>query len=382
MARIGAVHVAGQTAAQQRVVESGVELHLVVAVGGLHADPPQPLLPHRAGRGLRLVEGERFGLGPQIEPRILDRGVREAHLHGDRLPLVGAEREAQPRTDARGAARSGMELGSVERVASERLLVRDGREVERHGRSGLVFPDVFRFGDDPALDAAVVGEHHLGIAHGAALALTVADIEQDAAPVARRERIALEGHARRGGQLGLDAVILQHDRIVARSGELLLAVEARAVARRRVARHAGHRLQRSDRRHQDDPAHLEFVDAREPLDRIVAVVVAGGLPPRSVAEMAVGRRRRLGHAERHRPRREVEPAAVGGADARFHVGGELLETGAVRPRRVAGDQHAGAQHRAGCQRFCKRIFHMKQQFDWFPDLRRPGGRPPRFSGRL
>lgn len=40
--------------------------------------------------------------------------------------------------------------------------------------------------------------------------------------------------------------------------------------------------------------------------------------------MTVGRRGRLGHAERHRPRREVEPAAMGRTDTRLNILSQFL----------------------------------------------------------
>ena len=201
-----------------------------------------------------------------------------------------------------------------------RLFIQLGEEIERNFCSGLIFLYVFRHSDYPAFHCTIFVQGDGSIFHSTALSLPVTDIEQDMALVGCREGVTLESHAGRSGQFCTDIVILQVNGIIAGRCNLFRMIKTGTIAASgRIIHGTGDSLQLAYRRHQDDAAHLKFMQAGETFDRSIPVIIAGSFPTGVIPQMPIGRRGRLCHPERISSRREMEPTAMCCPDTWLHI---------------------------------------------------------------
>ena len=117
-------------------------------------------------------------------------------------------------------------LVAVERADEDRLLVHHSREVDALVSSGLVLLDVLGQRSDPTLHDSVLADPHLGILHLAALALLMADVEDEVSHLRLRVREAHEGDALGGRHFGIDVIVVEHHLIVTGRGVLVVVREA------------------------------------------------------------------------------------------------------------------------------------------------------------
>ena len=339
VAGIGAVHVARQAAAQQGVIQARVELDAARLGPAGNLQPAERFLPQAERLLPGAVEVQPGGLGLEVGPRIVDGGVGKADLDDDLVPFLRVIVQAQHGAGTqdrslRGALPAHMEGGNAVRDAGKLPV-----EEHLHGGAGLVLLDILRFRDDIPLDDVAVqfGE---SVADGAALPFPGAHVHQDVVVTGLSEREALEAHARRGRQLRPDAVVLQEDGIVARTGRLVGLVEAGAPAGGGLLQAAGNGQRLAGDRHEGQSAHLELMEARESVDGGMGILVADGLPALVVPVGAVRGRAQLGHAERNGGRGVHEPAAVDRADVGVHIRG-IIFAGAAGCQAQQGGQRGG-----------------------------------------
>ena len=163
--------------------------------------------------------------------------------------------------------------------------------------------------------------------------------------LARREAVAVNADARRGGQLHPGGVVVQRDGVVAGLRPLARVAEAGTVAGAGLRLVAGIELHLAGDRHQEHVAEVGVSRAREvgvgeALDGVVAVAVAGrvGVAVVEVADPSVGGK--LHHAEgsgRARVGVAVRPRADEGVDGA--VGGRGVGVGGRgRQERRAGEE--------------------------------------------
>ena len=144
-------------------------------------------------------------------------------------------------------------------IFGRRFVHRSGEE-QGNGLAGLVFLDVFRFGDDPTFHMTVLGIGYEGIFHRSALPLTVSDVEKHVIRLAGREIVALESHAIRCRQLCPNLIIVQEHGIISRRRDFICSLETRTVPLLHgVGWQAGESNQFARRRHQRDTSDLKFM---------------------------------------------------------------------------------------------------------------------------
>ena len=343
VAGIGAVHVARQAAAQQGVIQARVELDAARLGPAGNLQPAERFLPQAERPLLGAVEVQPGGLGLEVGPRIVDGGVGKADLDDDLVPFLRVIVQAQHGAGTqdrslRGALPAHMEGGNAVRDAGKLPV-----EEHLHGGAGLVLLDILRFRDDIPLDDVAVqfGE---SVADGAALPFPGAHVHQDVVVTGLSEREALEAHARRGRQLRPDAVVLQEDGIVARTGRLVGLVEAGAPAGGGLLQAAGNGQRLAGDRHEGQSAHLELMEARESVDGGMGILVADGLPALVVPVGAVRGRAQLGHPERNGGGGVHEPAAVDRADVGVHIRGIVFACAAGSQAQQGGQRGGQSLH--------------------------------------
>ena len=324
VAGVVAVDVAGDAPAEQGVVEAGVELGLVVLVGALHAELAEFPAPGVLGGGAGLVEGEGGGLRFQVGAGVRLGGVGEAYLQFDGFAFLGAVIEHQSGALAGGGVGVGLLSCGGEGADARGGLAEFGVEVHVDLAVGVVGGHVLGVGADGAGDVGGVDPAYGGVGHRAALALGVADVEDDVGAVGGGKGVAVEADAGGGGEFRRDAVVVEQYAVVAGFGYFLLPPEAGAVAGVGRFQVSGPYPQFADGRHEADAAHLPLVEVHEALDGGLPRIVAHGFPARGVAVVGVGGGGQLGHAVGYGRRGVEEPAAVGGAEVGIHVGEEVL----------------------------------------------------------
>ena len=100
-------------------------------------------------------------------------------------------------------------------------------EIQGDFGARLVFLYILRQGNHPTFDhGSVVLNLHRGILHGTTLALTVTDVKEDAALLASRKGVTLEGNTRGGRHFGRNVIVLEQHRVVASRGHFVIVREA------------------------------------------------------------------------------------------------------------------------------------------------------------
>ena len=250
--------------------QSRIEFHAVALEAALDADASQRLFPVPVRCGIRLVEVHLPGFGLHVLAGVFDRRVRQADFQAYLLLFTGVETQVQSCSGTRAAAFPGEGLLAAEGAERRGDGVRDGAEIHRHHGALLVGVHVDGFRNHPALDASVVGVCHRCVAYRAAFTHARTDVEEQVRLLRRREGIAVEPDPFGRRQLGLDAVILQQHRVIARARHLVFLVEARTVARVGVVERPGYRLQGACRRGDHYASNLELMEVGEAFDRGVA----------------------------------------------------------------------------------------------------------------
>ena len=286
---ISAVHVAHHASAEQRMVEACVELLEVFLVLAFHADASESFPPNHLRGVTCLVEAHASCLCLEVNAGVLHRSVADADLCRYLLALLRIIIKVGTCSEAMRVGLVLVDLLAVEGAVGVCFLVHDSREINALVGIRLVFLDVFRACDDVSLDGAVLVNPHLRVLHLAALALLMTDVEDKMRGRGLGEREAKVGDALGCRHLGIDAVVLEHNLIIACCSIFFLMTEGRAVALGACAvGKTGDGAQLACRRSNGNAAHLELVGADETLDGRVAIVVAGCLPAVGIAERAVG----------------------------------------------------------------------------------------------
>ena len=325
------------------MIEPGVELLHIVVFCKPHVDVPEHLLPGVLALKLCLIESHVVSLRLAVQTRILDRRIGDTHSNGHLFILLGGEVDVKTSPHAIRLFCSLVYLRAIETAHTSRLLVHHSREVDGHLGTRLIFLHIFGKGDDIALDGSVVANLYMGILHGAALTRTVADVEENAALLRLGIGVALEGHTRSSGQLSLDAIVLQHDGVVAGGGRFLVVRELRTISLALRVDGSGNGLQLAAGRHEHNATHLELMGAGKALDGAVTVVVARGLPSVLVAQMSISAGTGLCHSERHGAGGEVEITTMGRTDTRLYKTWIPLADGLGCVTTCRGSYQAGKQ---------------------------------------
>ena len=317
---ISTVHVAHHASAEQRMVEACVELLEVVLVLAFHADASESFPPNHLRGVTCLVEAHACCLCLEVDAGILDGSIGDAHLDGYLIAVFRMEVQVGACSLAVGVGAVFVGFVAVECADEYGLLIHHGREIDALVGTALVLLDVFGERYDPSLDGSILADPDFGVFHFAALALLMADVEDEVRHLRLGIGEAHEGDALGCRHLGVDVIVVEHDPIVAGCGFLIVVGKAGTIAARPCAVGiAGCGEQEACGGSHGDAAHLELVGADEALDGRVAIVVACGLPAVGIAQRAVGGRAGLSHTEGHGAGGEVERAAVSRADAGFYI---------------------------------------------------------------
>ena len=228
---ISPIHVACQSTSQQHMIQTGIKLHLILAVGGFHPDSAQILLPLCSSLLFRLIESKRSSLRLQIQPGIGDRRKGKTYLNRNSLLLFGLECKIQTGTHSGRLPAAATHNRTFKGTVTRRLCICNSREIHSDRCIRLVFFYIFGQGTHPTLNAAVGRKLHFRILYSPALTLTVPDIKQDTALLSGRKGITLKCNPWGSRKFGFHSVILQQHRIISGSGIFILAVEAGTIPR-------------------------------------------------------------------------------------------------------------------------------------------------------
>ncbi len=113
-----------------------------------------------------------------------------------------------------------------ERAVSYRLRIKLGAEIHLHVGTLLVYVDIHRLGDNPALDTSVGSQFYMGVAHLSAFTHAGTDVEYKIGSLSGRICITVEAYAGSRGKFSLHAVILEQHGVIARTRGLILTVKA------------------------------------------------------------------------------------------------------------------------------------------------------------
>ena len=268
-----------------RVVERRIE-HTQRLVAALGFNYRHLLLPLACGVGRRLVERAPASLGTQVGQRPARSHGRQRHLDLERCGIVAeieVHHDATPADFGEVTLRVELPPASavIERPAVARAVFAHGLG-EAHGKIGVVGARPSA-GDAVARHQRVVLDTHL---RPAGLALVVVDavveVENQVLVFARRIGVFVQAHPLGGGQLGPDAVVVEHHLVITRRCAFALVREARAVARFGVFGRAAFGAYLPHGRHQQDVAQVGVPRAaqmcvREADDRRVVVLVSGAV---------------------------------------------------------------------------------------------------------
>ena len=207
---VSAVYVTGNTTTQDGMIQSCVEFHLIILVRCFNRNATQMLIPNLMRLLFSLVKSQVLRFSLKVLLGILHRSVGHTHLHGN-LFLIGClERQISTRAQSRSGQRVSFNGFAVESTYPNRFLVDNGMEIQGDFGTRLVFLYILRQGDHPAFDyGSVILNLYRGILHGTTFALAVTDIKEDAALLAGREGVTLEGNTRGGCHFGRDIVVLE-----------------------------------------------------------------------------------------------------------------------------------------------------------------------------
>ena len=323
VARISAVHVARQAAAQERMVQARIELHSTILGAAGDFQAAEGFFPQAERLLLGAIEIHPGGLGFQVGLRVVDRGIGQADFRDDLVPLFHGIVQGE---DGAGTGNRCGTLPLPAHMEGGGAVRHPGQfpvEEHLHRRTGLILLHILGLGDDMALDDVSI-QFRIGVTDSAALPHPGAHVHEDMTVAGLPEGETLEPHAGCCGEFGLDAIVLEQDTVVTRPGGLIGLVEGRAPARGRVFQTAGNGQGLAGDRHQGQTAHLEFVEARESVDGRMRILIAHGLPALVVSVSSVGGSAQLGHSEGNGGRGIDEPAAVDRADIGVHIGRIIL----------------------------------------------------------
>ena len=219
-----AVGVGGEAAAAQDVEQVGVELDLLLVRAAADVDPPEHVVPALLRGALDLLEVPARQLGLQVAGRaVLARErERDLHLHG-----LAAAQMVVAHVDAHLVGRQLVDrLAVVDVLAArpaahrvERLVERD-LEVQLRVLAALV---------DPARQAPVADPLDVRVVH-VRLAELAGEVDDDVALPALLVAVAVHADAVGRGQLGVDAVAVEVQPVIARLGDLVVVVDVRLPA--------------------------------------------------------------------------------------------------------------------------------------------------------
>ena len=227
--RVGAVHIAGEPASEQRVEKSCIEFHTVLLQSSLYTDAPEGFFPVMAGLRMSLVEVKARSLRLHVQTRVFNRRIGKAYLHIDIVFLPGVKGEVHPCSCPAADRLSRELLRPCECPVRDRLRIEHSAEIHGHGSAFLVDIDIRRLGDHPAFHTAVtVG--HMRVLDTAAFTHARTDVEDKVGLLGSRERITVEPDTLCGSQFRLHTVIFQQHGIISRVRHLVFLVEAGTVA--------------------------------------------------------------------------------------------------------------------------------------------------------
>ena len=211
------------------MIQPGIKFYLILFAFRFYPDTTQIFFPSPGRLGFSLIKRELLGLYLQVMPGVLHRSIRQSYLcryRGIFLEIIAQINTCPYALDLTG---TGLLLILKESSKRIRLVIYNRREIKRNGSSRLVFLDIFRFGDYPTFNTPLLCITNISIFHGSALPLPVPDIKQNMVGLAFRERETLESHTRRSGKFRTNLIIIQHNRVIPRSGYLIFPDKRRAI---------------------------------------------------------------------------------------------------------------------------------------------------------
>ena len=304
------VHIACQTSSQKGVIQSGIELYPAVLCASIDPYAPEGIVPLRLCSLADLIECCILRLGNHILPGVLYGSIGKPYLDRDALAFGSCIIQCHHCT-CTPYLRTAFRLPPLEEhVRRFGRCINDRIEVHRKRCPGLIFLYIFRLGDHISFHRILSVIFYIGILDIAAFSLTVTYIEYNPCRIRLRESIPLKSGPCSSSQLRPDPVILEKNRIISRPGTFIRMIKPGAETAVRVFKSTRHSLQSSCHRHQGNAPDLEFVQAREPVDRCVGTIVTYSLPALGIAVRTVCGCSELCKPERFRRRFVEEPAAV------------------------------------------------------------------------